>query len=86
MQTKTSTSEKDAVVEGKHYKDYPNDVGFGDIPETRTPVEMKVTGHIPEYVRGVLYRTGPGSFTVPTNNGKIFQIQHWYRISKRCKC
>ena len=67
-----------SVDKGKHYKDYPNDVGFEDIPETRTPVEMKITGVIPEYVRGVLYRTGPGSYTTPTNNGKIFQIQHWY--------
>jgi torulene dioxygenase len=71
-------SEKDIRLGGgRHYKDYPNDIGFEDIPETRTPVEMKVTGIIPEYVRGVLYRTGPGSYTTPMN-GKIFQIQHWY--------
>lgn len=62
----------------RHFKDYPNDAGFADIPETRTPIELKVTGTIPSYVHGVLYRTGPGSFTVPTKSGEIFKIQHWY--------
>jgi torulene dioxygenase len=67
------------VGEGvKHFRDYPNDAGFADVPETRTPIELKVTGNIPSYVRGVLYRTGPGSFTTPMNNGQIFKIQHWY--------
>jgi torulene dioxygenase len=61
----------------KHYRDYPNDAGFGDINETRTPIELKVSGTIPEYVRGVLYRTGPGSFTTPMDNGQIFKVQHW---------
>jgi torulene dioxygenase len=68
----------------KHFKDFPNDAGFGDIPETRTPVELKVKGTIPSYVRGVLYRTGPGSFTTPLDNGQIFQVQHWYIPSRRC--
>jgi torulene dioxygenase len=62
----------------KHFNDYPNDQGFADIPETRTPVELKVTGTIPDYVRGVLYRTGPGSFSTPTKKGEIFKMQHWY--------
>ena len=64
--------------EAKHFKDYPNDIGFSDIPETRTPIELKVTGTIPSYVQGVLYRTGPGSYTTPTKNGEIFKIQHWF--------
>ena len=64
----------------KHFKDYPNDIGFADIPETTTPVEMKVTGTIPDYVRGILYRTGPGSYTTPLNNGKTLKIQHWYDL------
>jgi torulene dioxygenase len=67
----------------KHFKDWPNDKGFGDIPETRTPIELKVTGTIPNYVRGALYRTGPGSYTVPMNNGKTFKIQHWYHTSQK---
>ena len=61
----------------KHFGDYPNDVGFSDVPETRTPIELKVMGMIPSYFHGVLYRTGPGSFTTPLKNGQIFTIQHW---------
>jgi carotenoid cleavage dioxygenase-like enzyme len=76
MTTTTLTNGSQQKV--KHFNDYPNDVGFSDIPETITPVEMKVTGAIPDYVRGVLYRTGPGSYTTPLNNGKTFKIQHWY--------
>ena len=64
--------------EVKHFGDYPNDAGFADVPETRTPIELKVTGNIPSYVRGVLYRTGPGSYTTPMNNGQLFKMQHWY--------
>ena len=64
----------------KHFRDYPNDAGFADVPETRTPIELRVTGIIPSYVRGVLYRTGPGSYTTPMNNGQIFRMQHWYGI------
>jgi torulene dioxygenase len=62
----------------KYFRDFPNDAGFADIPETRTPIELKVTGNIPNYVRGVLYRTGPGMYTTPMNNGQIFKVQHWY--------
>ena len=60
-----------------HFKDYPNDAGFADIPETKTPIELHVTGRIPDYVHGSLYRTGPGSYTTPLKNGEIFKIQHW---------
>jgi carotenoid cleavage dioxygenase-like enzyme len=76
MTTTTLTNGSQQKV--KHFNDYPNDVGFSDIPETTTPIEMKVTGVIPDYVRGVLYRTGPGSYTTSLKNGKIFNIQHWY--------
>ena len=43
----------------EHFGNYPNDAGFSDVPETRTPIELKVTGAIPSYIQGVLYRTGP---------------------------
>jgi torulene dioxygenase len=61
----------------EHFNGFPNDVGFSDITETTTPIELAVSGTIPEYVRGVLYRTGPGSFTTPRKNGEIFKLQHW---------
>ena len=60
-----------------HFNEFPNDAGFGDTPQTAGPVELKVTGRIPTYVCGVLYRAGPGSYNVPLENGTTFKIQHW---------
>lgn len=37
-----------------------------------------MTGHIPDYAAGVLYRTGPGKYTVDTENGDTFKISHWF--------
>jgi torulene dioxygenase len=75
-------AEKTGSQTTKHFNDWPNDAGFGDIPETRTPIELKVTGRIPDYVNGILYRTGPGSYTTKRPNGQIYKVQHWY--SFRC--
>jgi len=61
-----------------HFKGFPNDAGFSDIPETKNPIELAVFGTIPDFVHGVLYRTGPGSYTTPTKTGEIFKLQHWY--------
>ena len=78
MNRKTDSTTTANGAEIQHYKDFPNDAGFRDIPETRTPIELKVSGSIPDYVRGVLYRTGPGSYTTLLDNGQLFQVQHWY--------
>ena len=51
---------------------------FDVIHEEREPVELKVTGNIPPYVSGTLYRTGPGGYQVKANNGKTFSIDHWF--------
>jgi hypothetical protein len=36
--------------------------GLENAPEIHTPVQLSVTGKIPAYVRGALYRTGAGTF------------------------
>jgi torulene dioxygenase len=41
-------------------------------------VELSVTGHIPAYAAGILYRTGPGKSKVDTENGGTFQLSHWF--------
>jgi len=76
----TAKMTEKAVAQVKHFNDFPNDAGFRDIPETRTPIELKVKGKIPEYVRGVLYRNGPGSYTTKCKNGQIFKVQHWFSL------
>jgi torulene dioxygenase len=46
--------------------------------EQKAPVELAVTGHIPSYAAGVLYRTGPGRYKVDTEHGNTFQVSHWF--------
>jgi torulene dioxygenase len=41
-------------------------------------VEAKVTGSIPDYAAGTLYRTGPGGYTVKANNGSTISMSHWF--------
>lgn len=46
--------------------------------EQRSPIDLKVTGSIPAYVAGTLYRTGPGGHTVKTDEGKLWTASHWF--------
>ncbi|KAI5838794.1 carotenoid oxygenase [Morchella snyderi] len=46
--------------------------------EERTPIELKVTGEIPEYALGVLYRTGPGGYQTTTDKGVEIGMSHWF--------
>ncbi|KAH7886703.1 carotenoid oxygenase [Phlebopus sp. FC_14] len=60
------------------FKNWPNDVGFDVVHEEREPVELKVSGNIPSYVSGTLYRTGPGAYQVQCDKGTTFSIDHWF--------
>ncbi|KAI9823387.1 MAG: hypothetical protein M1826_007743 [Phylliscum demangeonii] len=44
----------------------------------RTPVELAVTGEIPAYAAGVLYRNGPGGYQVETKLGTKHSASHWF--------
>jgi torulene dioxygenase len=37
-----------------------------------------VTGQIPAYAAGILYRTGPGKSQVETENGETLRLSHWF--------
>lgn len=41
-------------------------------------MELTVTGKIPAYAAGTLYRTGPGKSEVQTEEGQTFHISHWF--------
>ena len=41
-------------------------------------MELKVTGSIPAYAAGTLYRTGPGTYKTETENGKTIAASHWF--------
>ncbi|KAI6100986.1 carotenoid oxygenase [Pisolithus croceorrhizus] len=62
----------------KHFNNWPNDTGFEVIHEEREPVELTVSGHIPSYVSGTLYRAGPGGRQVKTDKGTTFAVDHWF--------
>ncbi|KIK58658.1 hypothetical protein GYMLUDRAFT_227948 [Collybiopsis luxurians FD-317 M1] len=54
--------------------------GFEDVPEQRVPVDLTIQGTIPPWLTGVLYRTGPGTYRVPSPAApsKSVEIQHWF--------
>ena len=66
------------------YKDWPNEAGFLGLREERGPIEIPVTGTIPSWAVGSLYRTGPGQVDVPvdtsqgTKDKKAYRIDHWF--------
>ncbi|KAJ5525497.1 Carotenoid oxygenase [Penicillium frequentans] len=62
----------------EHWNNWPNEKGFDPEYEERTPVELSVTGNIPTYAAGTLYRTGPGKSQVETEDGQIFKLAHWF--------
>jgi torulene dioxygenase len=41
-------------------------------------VELRVTGAIPAYAAGVLFRTGTGANEIECANGKTFKVHHWF--------
>ncbi|KAK2877097.1 hypothetical protein FQN49_001420 [Arthroderma sp. PD_2] len=61
----------------KSYNDWPNYQGFDTSYEERSPVELKVTGNIPSWAAGTLYRTGIGQREIETVKG-VFQVNHWF--------
>ncbi|KAJ5093873.1 Carotenoid oxygenase [Penicillium angulare] len=61
-----------------HWNNWPNEKGFDPEYEQPTPVELSVSGRIPDYAAGTLYRTGPGSSQVKKEDGQLFQMSHWF--------
>jgi torulene dioxygenase len=54
-------------------------------PEVTTPVELDIQGTLPSWLSGVLYRAGPGTYTIPLSpeaakkTGKeAYQVEHWF--------
>ncbi|KAJ5914059.1 Carotenoid oxygenase [Penicillium tannophilum] len=62
----------------EHWNNWPNEKGFDPEYEERTPVELSVTGNIPAYAAGTLYRTGPGKSQVETEDGQLYKLDHWF--------
>ena len=53
-------------------------VQFDGDHDTITPVELVVTGKIPIYAAGTLYRVGPGGHRLDTDKGTTWTASHWF--------
>ncbi|KAJ8084349.1 hypothetical protein PM082_003118 [Marasmius tenuissimus] len=55
-------------------------VAFQNAPEQREPVDLAIKGTIPPWLNGVLYRTGPGTYQIPSSkdSSKHITVQHWF--------
>ncbi|ESK85111.1 retinal pigment epithelial membrane family protein [Moniliophthora roreri MCA 2997] len=61
-------------------KMHPYAIGFENAPEQRVPVDLTIKGEIPSWLSGVLYRTGPGTYRIPSfkDHSRVVDIQHWF--------
>ncbi|CAG8632912.1 21880_t:CDS:2 [Dentiscutata erythropus] len=59
---------------------WPYSRGFQNCPETCDPATLKVHGKIPKWLEGVLYRTGPGTYKIPSKKNPeiVFSFDHWF--------
>ncbi|KDQ09774.1 hypothetical protein BOTBODRAFT_58462 [Botryobasidium botryosum FD-172 SS1] len=56
-------------------------VGFQNAVEQRDPIPLRIKGRIPPWLQGQLYRTGPGTFSIPTSNAPgapTVNLAHWF--------
>ncbi|TGJ84735.1 hypothetical protein E0Z10_g4006 [Xylaria hypoxylon] len=61
-----------------NFDNWPNEAGFEGLTEVRGPVGLKVTGSIPSWAAGTLYRTGPGGYTLEGTPKGTFKTTHWF--------
>lgn len=52
--------------------------GLNNTAEQPDPIRLDVHGQIPPWLSGVLYRTGPGTFSIPTKHGREWRPAHWF--------
>jgi torulene dioxygenase len=52
--------------------------GLQNFVEQREPVRLRVNGSIPPWLSGSLYRTGPGTNSIPLKDGGVYHVQHWF--------
>lgn len=51
---------------------------FDDLTEEQGPFELKLTGEIPVWAAGSLYRTGPGGYKIDDTARGTFYTSHWF--------
>lgn len=53
---------------------------FNALGDQTEKIQIPITGNIPNYVAGTLYRNGPGGYKVPRADSKdgYFSVSHWF--------
>lgn len=51
--------------------------GFRTVREVLTPIPLRVSGSIPEWLHGKLLRVGPSKFEAPAQDGSLVRFEHW---------
>ena len=54
--------------------------GFENAVEQLTPIDLTIRGDFPPWLSGILYRSGPGTYSIPSTSdtSKTTEIQHWF--------
>ncbi|KAG0341481.1 hypothetical protein BG004_006011 [Podila humilis] len=74
----TATNISPTTHISKDEKAWPYAAGYDNSTETPDSIQLAVTGSIPEWLEGVLFRSGPGSYDLKSASGKDVHIQHWF--------
>ncbi|KAJ6508580.1 putative beta-carotene dioxygenase [Mycena sanguinolenta] len=63
-----------------HWNNWPNSAGFDVREQVHTPVSLAITGTIPAYAAGVLYRNGLGPRDVHADKDgrRVYRVSHWF--------
>ncbi|KAF7346494.1 Dioxygenase [Mycena sanguinolenta] len=63
-----------------HWNNWPNSAGFDVREQVQTPVFLPMTGTIPAYAAGVLYRNGLGPRDVHADKDgrRVYRVSHWF--------
>ena len=67
-----------AMSDGPRAFQSATSLGLNNTAEQPNPVKLDVHGQIPPWLSGVLYRTGPGTFSIPTKHGYEWKPVHWF--------
>ncbi|KAH6987243.1 torulene oxygenase [Ilyonectria destructans] len=65
-------------VLAESWRHWPNEAAFDNLEEHRGPLPLKVTGEIPAWAAGALYRTGPGQSRVDKTPKGTHYVSHWF--------
>ncbi|KAJ6508593.1 putative beta-carotene dioxygenase [Mycena sanguinolenta] len=63
-----------------HWNNWPNSTCFDVREQVLTPVSLLITGTIPAYAAGVLYRNGLGPRDVHADKDgrRVYRVSHWF--------